>query len=108
MPRSLDDLRASHPTLGFALYAFDAGKPVTLEVYSNGEIYAFKAATADEAIATAFPEDAIDATAGVNVTTPIFMDRKAATKRFLPSQITAPAQAPAPAAEPEADASIFD
>jgi hypothetical protein len=51
-----DDLRASHPELGFALYAIEPGRPVTLEIYTpDGGVFPFVGASAREAIETAFP-----------------------------------------------------
>jgi len=54
---TLDDLRAAHPQLGFAVYAMTPGEPVTLEVYSGEDVFSFTAATADEALALAFPPE---------------------------------------------------
>jgi hypothetical protein len=56
---SLDDLRARHPELGFAIYAYEPGGLVTLEVLTpDGKTYPFKAETAASAAALAFPETA--------------------------------------------------
>lgn len=53
---SLDDLRAANPGLGFAVYAYTPGGPVTLEVLlPSGETYTFLGETMAEAIARAFP-----------------------------------------------------
>ena len=47
---TLDDLRQRFPH-GFALYAFDPGAPVTLEVHAaNGVMLTYKAATEAAAI----------------------------------------------------------
>lgn len=56
--KTLDELRARYPSLGFGLYALDPDGPVTLETYTaDGQVFAFRAATAEAAIALAFPED---------------------------------------------------
>lgn len=56
MLASLDDLRETHPTLGFALYAMVPDEDVTLEVFTpDGGVFSFTGATAAAAIATAFP-----------------------------------------------------
>lgn len=48
---TLDDLRRRFPH-GFALYAFDPGAPVTLEVHAtNGVMLTYRARTEAEAIA---------------------------------------------------------
>ena len=53
----LDALRDANPDLGFALYAYTPGGAVTLEVHTpDAEVFTFKAPTAGEAIAMAFPE----------------------------------------------------
>ena len=53
---TFDELRRIRPELGFALYAFTPGDGVTLEVHtSDGNPYQFFAATAEAAIAQAFP-----------------------------------------------------
>lgn len=56
---SLDDHRAALPHLGFGLYAFEPGGPVTLEIYApDGTIFTFMADTEAEALMRAFPETA--------------------------------------------------
>lgn len=58
MSKRIDTLRAQYPLLGFALYALEPGKPVTLEVYApDGRIFRFDAATAAAALLKAFPAD---------------------------------------------------
>jgi hypothetical protein len=53
---SLDDLRTAHPLLGFALYAYEPGGPVTLEIHApDGGVYSTTGPTAEAAIAVAFP-----------------------------------------------------
>lgn len=52
----LDDLRAALPDCGFALYAYEPGGPVTLEVITpDGETFTFAGPTAAAAIARALP-----------------------------------------------------
>ena len=54
----LDDLRARYPKLGFAVYAIEPGKPVTLETHSpDGQVFTFRAATLDAALDKAFPPE---------------------------------------------------
>lgn len=54
---SLDALRARQPDLGFAVYAYEPGGPVTLEVLTpDSATYVWTAPTLDMAIASAFPE----------------------------------------------------
>lgn len=58
LPRpSLDDLRALRPDLSFALYAMTPGGPVTLEIYHDGQVYAFSGETVADAILSAFPPE---------------------------------------------------
>lgn len=58
LPRpSLDELRALRPDLSFALYAMTPGGPVTLEIYHDGQVYAFSGETVADAILAAFPPD---------------------------------------------------
>jgi len=54
---SFDDARRAYPEIGVAVYAIEPGGLVTVEVHSGGEVYAFVAATADQAMALAFPPD---------------------------------------------------
>ncbi len=61
--KTLDELRAKYPHLGVALYAYDPGKPVTLELIApDGKSYSFKGATETAAIAAAGLEDDVEAT----------------------------------------------
>jgi hypothetical protein len=54
---TLDDLRARMPHLGFALYAYTPGGPVTLEILENGlPSGTITAPTEAEAIAKLFPD----------------------------------------------------
>lgn len=53
---NIDTLRRQHPTLGFAIYAIDAGGPVTLEVYRGEELSTLYGTTMAECVARAFPE----------------------------------------------------
>lgn len=52
---TLDDLRAKHPDLGFALYAYDPRGPLTLEVHAAEGVFTFYGPTASAAIEAAFP-----------------------------------------------------
>lgn len=52
---NLDELRQRYPRLGFAVYAIEPGKSVTLEIYDGDEVYTFRGKTAAAAIETAFP-----------------------------------------------------
>lgn len=55
---SLDDLRAAHPDLGFALYAIEPHGTVTLEVHTPiGDVFTYEGKTAAAAIQVAFPPD---------------------------------------------------
>lgn len=54
---TLDDIRAVRPHLGFALYAYAPGGPVTLEVHTPADgVFTFTAATEAAAIERAFPD----------------------------------------------------
>lgn len=66
----LDDLREQRPDLSLALYAMTPGGPVTLEIYSGGEVYPFKGATAADAILAAFPQQPTPPAEPVNPTPP--------------------------------------
>lgn len=53
----LDDIRARYPDLAGALYFFEPGRPVTLELITPaGDTFPFTAPTVAECIAKAFPE----------------------------------------------------
>lgn len=56
---TFDELRAAHPQLGFAVYAYDslaAGGPVTLEIRTPvGEHFSFPGATLIDCVNLAFP-----------------------------------------------------
>ena len=54
-PPSFDDVRAGWTGIGLALYAFEPGGEVTLEIHSEGQVYTFNAPTAEAAFAIAFP-----------------------------------------------------
>lgn len=50
-----DAVRAAHPELAFALYAYDPGGPVTLEIITPDEKhFLFTGATAESALLQAF------------------------------------------------------
>ena len=51
-----DAIRAQHPDLAMALYAYEPGGPVTLEILTpDGRSYTFTGPTARAAIELAFP-----------------------------------------------------
>lgn len=53
---TLDDARAAFPKLGLALYAYDAGGPVTLEIHTaDGQTFPFVGPTEAAVVARAFP-----------------------------------------------------
>lgn len=53
---TLDDARAAFPLLGLALYAYEAGGPVTLEIHTpDGQTFTFTGPTEAAVIARAFP-----------------------------------------------------
>lgn len=53
----LDDIRARYPAIGIAVFAMEPGQPVTVETYATGgRVFSFSGATADAALAKAFPE----------------------------------------------------
>lgn len=55
---TLDDARARFPGFGFALYAYEPGGSVTLEIHTGeGEPFVFTAATEAEALELAFPPE---------------------------------------------------
>ncbi len=55
---SVDDLRRVHPELGAALYAYEPGGPVTLEIHTpDGQVYSFAGDTEAAALALAFPPE---------------------------------------------------
>jgi hypothetical protein len=54
---TLDEIRAAHPDLAFALYAYEPGGEVTFEVMHGTEIFAFTGPTAQAAIDAAFPPE---------------------------------------------------
>jgi hypothetical protein len=59
-PLNFDQVRLVYTGIGLALYALEPGGPVTLEIHSEGEVYRFDAASAQEAFALAFPPQAVD------------------------------------------------
>lgn len=53
---TLDDARAAFPRLGIAIYAYEPGGPVTLEVIAaDGQTFSFTGATEAAVVARAFP-----------------------------------------------------
>lgn len=61
--RTLDDIRAKYPHLSLALYAYDPGGPVTLELLSADGTWRqqFNAASEELAVAAAFADEDDDA-----------------------------------------------
>lgn len=59
---TLDHLRAAMPELGFALYAYNPGGPVVLEVHAADGVFTFEAETAAAAIALVLPPEEEPAT----------------------------------------------
>lgn len=54
----LDATRALYPHLGFAIYAFEPGGPLMLEIHTpDGRIFPFRAPTLEAALAKAFPPE---------------------------------------------------
>ena len=54
---TIDDVRARYPALAGAVYFYDPGQPVTLEILTPaGETFSFTAPTVAECMAKAFPE----------------------------------------------------
>lgn len=52
----VDAIRKAFPRLGLAVYAFDPGGPVTLEVHAaDGQVFPFEGATFAAVAARAFP-----------------------------------------------------
>lgn len=57
---SLDEARRLNPELGYALYAYEPGGAVTLEIHDpTGEVFTFTADTEEAAFAVAFPADLV-------------------------------------------------
>jgi hypothetical protein len=53
---TLDAVRAAFPRIGLAIYAYDPGKPLTLEVHAaDGQVFTFTGATEADVLARAFP-----------------------------------------------------
>ena len=53
---TLDEIRTRFPFLAVAVYAFEPGGPVTVEVVSGETTYTKSAPTEAEALAALFPE----------------------------------------------------
>lgn len=52
---TLDAIRRHHPDLGLALYAYEPGGPVTLEVHTpDGQVFTFTGPTEAAVLAKAF------------------------------------------------------
>ena len=57
MTDRLDDLRTRFPHLGFGVYAYEPGKPVTLEIHTpDGATHEIRGPTLGACISKAFPE----------------------------------------------------
>ena len=56
---TFDEMREAHPQLRFAVYAFEPGDEVTLEVVHEDKIFSFVAPTAQAAIDLAFPPEPV-------------------------------------------------
>lgn len=55
---SLDDVRRAHPTLGAAIYAYQPGENVTLEVHTpDGQVFTWSGPTEADVLLQAFPPD---------------------------------------------------
>lgn len=68
---TFDEIRATNPDLGLALYAIEPGQPVTLEVYTpDGQTFSWRAADAAAALALAFPPEPVADPALAQPTTP--------------------------------------
>lgn len=53
---TLDELRAAHPELGFAVYAMTPGGAVTFEAYTpDGQVFSWAGPTEQAAIEKGFP-----------------------------------------------------
>lgn len=58
---TFDQARCQFHHLGFAVYAFEPGGPVHLEVHApNGQVFDFHAPTLGGALAAAFPPEAAE------------------------------------------------
>lgn len=65
---TFDELRASRPNLGIAVYAYTAGETVTLELHDgSSDPYTFVGATLQEAIDKAFPPPPVITFKGVPI-----------------------------------------
>lgn len=53
---TFDDIRAAYPGFGLAVYAYEPGRPVIVEVHApDGNRFEFRGPTLDAALAQAFP-----------------------------------------------------
>lgn len=53
---SLDDARSAFPKLGLAIYAYEPGQPITLEVHAaDGQTFTFTGPSEAAVLARAFP-----------------------------------------------------
>ncbi|MDK4729368.1 hypothetical protein [Rhizobium phaseoli] len=59
---SLDDLRREHPTLGAALYAYQPGEALTLEIHTpDGQVFSWTGASEADVLSQAFPPETDEA-----------------------------------------------
>lgn len=54
---TFDEIREAYPKFGFAVYAYEPGGPVLLEIHTPSDVFPFKAPTLDGAIERAFPPE---------------------------------------------------
>jgi hypothetical protein len=68
---SLDDVRREHPTLGAAIYAYQPGEAVTLEVHTpDGQVFSWTGPTEADVLLQAFPPDIEPDTPAIEEPTP--------------------------------------
>ncbi|QIG74354.1 hypothetical protein EVC08_042 [Rhizobium phage RHph_N65] len=61
---SLDDARAANPDIGFALYAYQPGEALTLEIHTpDGQVFSWTGASEADVLSQAFPPDIDEADA---------------------------------------------
>jgi len=54
---TLDEIRATYPHLGLALYALEPGGPVVLEVHAPGFLQTWRGQTVQAVVDQAFPPE---------------------------------------------------
>lgn len=101
-----DELRRKHPTLGFAVYGIEPDGPVTMEIYTFGEVATFVAPTLTACIVKAFPQKP---SANVLLPPPPAPAVPPAEMPGIPEFLRRPSKKKAPAPAPvAADLSVFD